>query len=78
MLSSAQYGFQAWFIQIYKPTQTSIIEALDQNKFSLNVFFDLSKPFDTVDPNILVKKLEYFGIRGIGKSYNIVNRLSIC
>ena len=49
--------------------QTSIIEAMDQNKFSLGVFLDLSKAFDTVDHNILINKLEYFGIRGVGKSW---------
>src|SRR6218665_2710607 len=42
---------------------------MDQNKFSLGVFFDLSKAFDTVDHNILINKLEYFGIRGVGKSW---------
>src|SRR6218665_3457868 len=69
MFSSAQYGFQrglSTYMALLE-MQTSIIEAMDQNKFSLAVFFDLSKAFDTVDHNILINKLEYFGIRGVGK-----------
>src|SRR6218665_228965 len=72
MLSSAQYGFQRGLSKLYMALlgrQASIIEAMDQNKFSLGVFFDLSKAFDTVDHNIFINKLEYFGIRGVGKSW---------
>ena len=56
MLSSAQYGFQRGLstYMVLLDMQTSIIEAMDQNKFSLGVFFDLSKAFDTVDHNILI------------------------
>ena len=36
---------------------------LDDGKFSCGVFIDLQKAFDTVNHAILLKKLEYYGIR---------------
>ena len=42
----------------------SIREALDQNHYSVGVFIDLQKAFDTVEHSILLKKLNHYGIRG--------------
>ena len=41
-----------------------IYESFEQNEYVIGVFIDLSKAFDTVDPNILLKKLEIYGISG--------------
>jgi len=38
---------------------------MDNNQFSVAVFVDLFKAFDTLDHNILLNKLNYYGIRGI-------------
>ena len=38
---------------------------LDNNKFGCRIFIDLGKAFDTVDHNILLSKLNYYGIRDI-------------
>ena len=46
-----------------------IREALDTGHFACGIFIDLQKAFDTVDHDILVSKLEYYGARGIAKSW---------
>ena len=43
-------------------------KALDTGHFACGIFIDLQKAFDTVDHNILVSKLEYYGARGIAKN----------
>ena len=51
--------------------------ALDNNTFAVGVFIDLQKAFDTVDHDILLYKLDRYGVRGMAnnwfKSY-LINR----
>jgi hypothetical protein len=71
LLSKNQYGFRAGhstFMALLE-MQNKISEAIDNNMFSLGIFFDLSKAFDTVDHSILLKKLEHYGIRGINLAW---------
>ena len=62
-----QFGFRLDFstnnalISIVENTQTQ----LDDGKYSAGVFVDLKKASDTVDHNILLKKLDYYGVRGL-------------
>jgi hypothetical protein len=42
-----------------------ITNELDTQNFSLGIFIDLSKAFDTLDHNILLNKLAHYGIRGV-------------
>jgi hypothetical protein len=47
----------------------SVIESLDSGNYSAAIFLDFSKAFDTVNHNILLKKLDHYGIRGIGNKW---------
>ena len=54
-----------------------ISEAFENKQYVLSIFLDFSKAFDTVNFQILLNKLQHYGIRGIPlkwfKSY-LINR----
>ena len=42
-----------------------ITSAIDKKKYTVGIFLDLSKAFDTVNHDILFDKLSFYGIRGL-------------
>ena len=66
-LCEHQSGFRPNYSTINSITNLTndIFEAINDGKITLAAFVDLKKAFDTVNHNILLKKLEYMGIREI-------------
>ena len=67
LLTESQYGFRA-----NRSTSMALIDSLeeitssiDQKKHAIGIFIDLKKAFDTINHDILIKKLERYGIRGV-------------
>ena len=42
-----------------------ITNSLDNDKYSIGLFIDLKKAFDTVDHDVLAKHYYFYGVRGI-------------
>ena len=66
ILYRKQFGFQE-----KHSTEQAIMQPVDQthcifekNVYTVGIFIDLSKAFDTVDYKILITKLDNYGIKG--------------
>ena len=71
LLFRKQFGFRKGHSTDHAPLIKlidSIYDSFNQNKYALGVFIDLSKAFDIVDHNILIDKLNSYGIKTIGLS----------
>ena len=71
VLYTKQLGFQKYFSiahAVISPIENKE-KAVDKKVFVCGVFIGLQKAFDTVDHNILLHKLSYYGIRDINNCW---------
>ena len=68
---SLQFGFRKKHSTNHALTEIteSIRQALDNKKIACGIFVDLQKAFDTVNHDILIAKLEHYGIRGLANQW---------
>ena len=66
ILNNHQYGFRkkhSTFMAILELTN-KIFDSFEKNEFTIGIFIDLKKAFDTFNHSILLDKLNFYGIRG--------------
>ena len=66
-----QFGFRRNYSTEYAILKIidKIQRAIDEYDYSLGIFWDFSKAFDTVNHEILIEKLNYYGIRGLASKW---------
>ena len=71
IITESQFGFRSKhssfmaLIDLYD----NLSQAIDDRRIPLAVFIDLKKAFDTVNFEILLHKLEHYGIRGVALAW---------
>ena len=71
IIDNIQFGFRARHSTDHAILNIidKIQHAIDSRDISCGIFLDFSKAFDTVNHEILIQKLDYYGIRGIANDW---------
>lgn len=71
LLTDSQYGFRE-----NRSTSLALMELIeeitncvDNKKYAIGIFIDLKKAFDTINHDILLEKMERYGMRGVGLNW---------
>ena len=80
-MNSVIYDLQSGFRQKYSASHAlinltdKVREELYSRNFACGIFADLQKVFDTVDHDILIQKLNQYGIRGAEVGFIYIFRI---
>ena len=84
LIFSLQFGFRSGHSTNHALVSLteSIRSSLDNNRFGCGIFINFQKAFDTVNHDILLSKLQHYGIRealkpGLNLIYTIANSLPL-
>lgn len=71
IIYNRQFGFRRKHSTVHGLVTLTedIKKSIDEGKLTCGVFIDLQKAFDTVDHEILLKKLETYGFRGLANNW---------
>ena len=71
IMFSLQFGFGQKYFTTHALIHLTdnIRHEIDKGNYAYGIFADFKKGFDTVDHHILLKKLEYYGVRGISNKW---------
>ena len=71
LLNINQHGFSPNYSTstAFADVLNYVTAALDKQMVAVALFIDVSKTFDSLDHNILLKKIEHYGVRGVALNW---------
>ena len=69
ILYDLQFGFIQNFSNAFINLTENIAQALDEGKIGCGIFVDLQKAFDTVEHEVLLSKIDHYGVCGLTNNW---------